>query len=371
MNAPSVIPQQILNLCTISIATCNKIFNLMTPFNGDKIRPRVTARAGGKTFSWLFDTGASVTCMTANSFNTAFPHYKPRRVQNVQHCTAASGNKMHSLGIFEIDLEIKGKKYQHQINLIDQLTDNIIGIDFMHQHKLHYVIQTRQVKIAGVEFNQIIAIKEQTLPALTLTVITAKYKGKVTKDNNYISPRTPMLSGMPAIISINKNNNCKIVLDNCTPYNVTISRNDILGIMEAEPDEPIPMEDSTISAILQDLENKLPKIQKRKLTKDFGFRLPILRQKSTQMYSTTLKHVFSANKGNLPPTSHLFCNLYQFQTGPTSRFTLTCLAPCSQPDVSTNTSSASRMPSPNTRWSRQWRTRKLKLWQKPFFRMVL
>jgi len=47
---------------------CNKIMNQMSPFNGDRIRPRVTARAGGKTFSWLFDTGASVTCMTAESF---------------------------------------------------------------------------------------------------------------------------------------------------------------------------------------------------------------------------------------------------------------------------------------------------------------
>ncbi len=92
------------------------------------------------------------------------------------------------------------------------------------------------------------------------------------KDNNYIasffSPRTPMLSGMPAIVSIDKNNNCKIVLDNCAPYDVTISRNDILGIMDAEPNEPIPMEDSTISAILQDLDNKFPKVPKRKLTKD-------------------------------------------------------------------------------------------------------
>jgi hypothetical protein len=244
----------------------------MTPFNGDKIRPRVTARAVGKTFSWLFDTRASVTCMTANSFNSAFPHDKPRRVQNAQHCNTASGNKMHSLGIFEIDLEMKGKKHRHQKNDIDQLTDNIIGIDFMHQHKLLYNVQTRQVKIAGVEFDQIVAIKEQTLPALTSTVITAKYKVKVNKDNNYIasifSPRTPMLSGMPAIVSIDKNNNSKIVLDNCAPYDVTISRNDILGIMDAEPDEPIPMEDSTISAILQDLDNKLPKVPKRKLTKD-------------------------------------------------------------------------------------------------------
>jgi len=103
-------------------------------------------------------------------------------------------------------------------------------------------------------------------------VITAKYKGKVYKDSNYIasifSPRTPMISGMPAIVSIDKNNNCKIVLDNCAPYDVTISRNDILGIMDAEPDDPIPMEETTISAILQDIDKKLPKVPKRKLSKE-------------------------------------------------------------------------------------------------------
>jgi hypothetical protein len=125
MNAPSVIPQLILNLCAISIATCSKNFNQMTPFNGDRVRPRVTPRAGGETFSWLFDTAASVTCMTAASFLTAFPGVKPRRVQNAQHCTAASGNKMNSLGIYEIDLQIKGKTFTHHINVINQLTYNI------------------------------------------------------------------------------------------------------------------------------------------------------------------------------------------------------------------------------------------------------
>ncbi len=74
----------------------------MTPFNGDRVRPRVMARAGGKSFSSLFDTGASVTCMMAESFNAAYPFDKPRRVQNVQHCTAASGNKMNLLGILKL-----------------------------------------------------------------------------------------------------------------------------------------------------------------------------------------------------------------------------------------------------------------------------
>jgi len=146
----------------------------MTPFNGDRVRPRVTTSSGGKTFSWLFDTGASVTCMTAESFKAAFPHSKPCRVQNTQLCTAASGNPMNSLGIFEIDLQIKGKTFKHSINVIDQLTDNIIGIDFMHRHKLHYDVQTHQVKISAIDINQIVAIKEQTLPALASTVIMAK-----------------------------------------------------------------------------------------------------------------------------------------------------------------------------------------------------
>jgi uncharacterized protein (DUF1919 family) len=49
---------------------------------------------------------------------------------------------MNSLGIYEIDLQMKGKTFTHQINVIGQLNDNIIGIDFMHKHKLHYDVQT-------------------------------------------------------------------------------------------------------------------------------------------------------------------------------------------------------------------------------------
>jgi hypothetical protein len=78
IQTPSVIPQLILSLCTISIATCNKLFE--TPFNGDKSRPRLAVKAGDKTFSWLFDTGAAVTCMNKQSFELAFGHSKPKQI---------------------------------------------------------------------------------------------------------------------------------------------------------------------------------------------------------------------------------------------------------------------------------------------------
>jgi hypothetical protein len=54
----------------------------------------------------------------------------------------------------------------------------------MHKHKLHYDVQTWQVKIFGIDIDQIVAIKEQTIPAPNSTVITAKYKGKMDKNMN-------------------------------------------------------------------------------------------------------------------------------------------------------------------------------------------
>jgi len=57
----------------------------------------------------------------------------------------------------------------------------------MHKHKLHYNVQTRQVKIAGIEIDQIVAIKEQTLPALIIY-----------QDCHRLSP-TPLLK-LPSVL---------------------------------------------------------------------------------------------------------------------------------------------------------------------------
>ncbi len=71
--APFVIPQLILSLCAISIVTFNKLSEIMTPFyGGNKNHPRINVTTGDKTFNWLFDTGAAITCMNTNSFLQAF-----------------------------------------------------------------------------------------------------------------------------------------------------------------------------------------------------------------------------------------------------------------------------------------------------------
>jgi Retroviral aspartyl protease len=92
--APLVIPQIIMSLCAISFATCNKLCEIMTPFHGDKKRPRINVTMGDTTFNWLFDTGAAITCIYANSFRQAFKKSKPRLITNGNGCVAANGNEL-------------------------------------------------------------------------------------------------------------------------------------------------------------------------------------------------------------------------------------------------------------------------------------
>ena len=86
----------------------------MTPFNGDKIRPRLAVRAGDKTFSWLFDTGAAVTCMNKQSFDMAFGHTTPKQISKPQSCVAASGTGCPLMGYLKWIYSLKGKNLHTQ-----------------------------------------------------------------------------------------------------------------------------------------------------------------------------------------------------------------------------------------------------------------
>jgi hypothetical protein len=130
----AVLPQLILNLCLASLMTCNKLFKIFAP--GEIVWPRINVKTGNQTTSWLFDTGAAITWMNSWSFTDAFGAQKLKKISNAQSCITTSGDTMNSIGVYEVDLWIKGRKFMHPVNVITELNDNIIGIDFMHHNKL-------------------------------------------------------------------------------------------------------------------------------------------------------------------------------------------------------------------------------------------
>jgi hypothetical protein len=58
------------------------------------------------------------------------------------------------------------------------------------------------------------------------------------------------------------------MIENCTPYKVTIERNDLLGLVELENDELFLVTDNTAAKICASIKNKIPKTPRTKLTRD-------------------------------------------------------------------------------------------------------
>ncbi len=154
------------------MSTCNKLFKIFAP--GEKVRPSINVKTGNQTTSWLFDTRAAITCMNNQSINAGFGPQKPK-ISNAQSCVAASRDAMNSIGVYEVDLWIKGQKFTHPVNVITELNDNIIGINFMHRNKLVYEFDTRQVKFVNSQMNMICATKQVTIPAMNSSMVTTKF----------------------------------------------------------------------------------------------------------------------------------------------------------------------------------------------------
>jgi hypothetical protein len=101
----------------------------------------------------------------------AFGHSKPKQISKPQSCPPVSS-------VFEVDLFIKRKKFTHPVNVIQELNENIIGLDFIHAHKLTYDVISRSVKFVGTGMNSIATLRNTVLPAMTSTILKAKFKGQ-------------------------------------------------------------------------------------------------------------------------------------------------------------------------------------------------
>jgi hypothetical protein len=171
---------------------------------------------------------------------------------------------MSSCGVFEVDLWIKGRKSTHPANVIQELNKNIIGVYFIHAHRLTYDVIAHQVKFSGAGTNSIAALKKVVLPAMTSMIVKAKFEGLRDAQANYVAnicaPRMPMVSVMPSVVNVD-DNICSIVQENCTLYDVTLERDDILGIMEIEEEGLVLLTHNFISSVCQDIHNRILKVK--------------------------------------------------------------------------------------------------------------
>jgi hypothetical protein len=182
----------------------------------------------------------------------------------------AKGSKIDSMGIYEIEMTIRGRKFVHPVTIVKDLNDNILGIDFMHQHKLNYDSTSKQITFAHMLTNALYAVKEVTIPALSSMMVTTKYKGLTSETAQPIAtihaPQHPTISGMPAWVTLDNYKNCKLIIDNCAPYDIVLPRNEIhgiLGILEFESEQCQPLNEDTVVSIISNIEQKFRKVPKK------------------------------------------------------------------------------------------------------------
>jgi hypothetical protein len=102
-------------------------------------------------------------------------------------------------------------------------------------------------------------------------IISTKFKGNIHDSAKPIATihalQNPTISGMPAWVSVDKYRNCKMVINNGAHYDIVIARNEVLGVLELEPDDCIPMTENSIAAIISDIHQKFPKVPKKQFTR--------------------------------------------------------------------------------------------------------
>jgi hypothetical protein len=120
--------------------------------------------------------------------------------------------------------------------------------------------------------NALYAVKEVTIPALSSMMVTTKYRGLTSDSAQPIAtihaPQHPTISGMPAWVTLDSYKNCKIIIDNCAPYDIVLPRNEILGVLEFESEQCLPLNEDTVASIISNNEQKFPKVTKKHFSRD-------------------------------------------------------------------------------------------------------
>ncbi len=106
---------------------------------------------------------------------------------------------------FKTDIFIKKRKCTHTVQIADELSENILGIDFLQKFRLHLDPKTKEVTFLSTPSPALFATKNFTLPPFATTLVQARTFQTVDDKLNYIAdigvPKQPLISGPSTLVS--------------------------------------------------------------------------------------------------------------------------------------------------------------------------
>jgi len=266
--------QAILSICAASVATLKLIPERIASLKGQNQRPRVLVGINDQvTKNFLYDTGAARTCLTLATFLESFPKGHPRVNNSASgDLRDAGGNSLGLYGIFNVPLTILGRRFYHEVTVLKHLTEDIIGIDIIHQQKLAYDTEKREVFYNNSAGSALAVTSSTFLPALSTTTVRTRFYGNKKPFAKHIatvySPQSKLIMGGPALVKIQDDGTCHLAVTNCAPYDIQLARGSPIGIVEEEDSitNIYPVDQELVNNIISSITAKedSPKLRSKK-----------------------------------------------------------------------------------------------------------
>ena len=216
--------------------------------NKDKKRPHLSCVVQGlvKT-SALYDTGADITCMSLKTFRDIPINKRPPKLVGLEplRVKGASGRVLESTGTYDLELSFQDKKKVIQrVMVFKELNAGmILGMDLITDHALTYLPSQKKFIWGDPEAwyqGRCTVAKQTKIGPFVVAPVTVKLKtvsGCLAGSQHQVlgqvgHSENPFLSGGPYLMQANKIGQSVMMIHNCSPVEVTLERDDIIGYLE-------------------------------------------------------------------------------------------------------------------------------------------
>ena len=84
--------------------------------------------------TFLYDTGAQISCLSTRTFRQIPIEYRPRKLNIHLNASGANGGRLKILGCYMLDITILGKRIQHPFFVCDlKKNQAILGVDIIRR----------------------------------------------------------------------------------------------------------------------------------------------------------------------------------------------------------------------------------------------
>ena len=103
-------------------------------------RPFIKVKANKIEGTWLYDTGASVSCMSLEQFRRIPPEQRPIKQDAQVRLLSAAKTEIRVVGMYILTLNILGKTFSHPVHVCSPMNQGgIVGMDIIKKLGLTYL----------------------------------------------------------------------------------------------------------------------------------------------------------------------------------------------------------------------------------------